>query len=90
MVVDEGRDTMSQLKESPVNKEHKPYKSIIITGTDIIDDPFDDPPKLAQLIPVSTDDEGYSVSTGEEDIGSTDEEHEVITEKSVDLCYIFA
>lgn len=47
MVVDEGRDTMSQLKESSVNKEHRPYKPIRIIGTEnIIDDPFDDPPKL--------------------------------------------
>lgn len=53
----------------------------MIIGMEIIDDPFDDPPKLAQLIPVSTDEEGDSVSTG----GSTDEEHEVIT---VDLCYL--
>ncbi|WZZ65415.1 hypothetical protein YC2023_076785 [Brassica napus] len=73
VVVDEGRDTMSQLKESSVNKEHRPYKPIMIIGMEIIDDPFDDPPKLAQLIPVSTDEEGDSVSTG----GSTDEEHEL-------------
>ncbi|KAF3522525.1 hypothetical protein F2Q69_00048019 [Brassica cretica] len=73
VVVVEGRDTMSQLKESSVNKEHRPYNPIRIIGTEIIDDPFDDPPKLAQLIPVSTDEEGDSVSTG----GSTDEEHEL-------------
>ncbi|KAF5187710.1 Peptidyl-prolyl cis-trans isomerase [Thalictrum thalictroides] len=47
----EGLDTLEEINEAYVDNNHRPYINIRINHTCIIDDPFDDPPHLAELIP---------------------------------------
>lgn len=49
--VAEGLDTLTRINEAYVDEKNKPYKNIRIKHTYVLDDPFDDPPQLAELIP---------------------------------------
>lgn len=49
--VAEGLETLSRINESFVDEKNRPYKNIRIKHTYILEDPFDDPPQLAGLIP---------------------------------------
>ncbi|KAF5175827.1 Peptidyl-prolyl cis-trans isomerase cyp59 [Thalictrum thalictroides] len=52
--VAEGLDTLERINEAYVDNNHRPYKNIRIKHIYILDDPFDDPPQLAELIPDSS------------------------------------
>ncbi|XP_042496089.1 peptidyl-prolyl cis-trans isomerase CYP59 isoform X2 [Macadamia integrifolia] len=47
----EGLDTLTRINEAFLDDKGRPYKNIRIKHTYILDDPFDDPPQLAELIP---------------------------------------
>ncbi|KAK9086113.1 hypothetical protein Sjap_026524 [Stephania japonica] len=47
----EGLDTLTRINEAYVDEKGRPYKNIRIKHTYILDDPFDDPSQLADLIP---------------------------------------
>ncbi|PIA64064.1 hypothetical protein AQUCO_00201392v1 [Aquilegia coerulea] len=49
--VAEGLDTLERINEAYVDNNHRPFKNIRIKHTYILDDPFVDPPQLAELIP---------------------------------------
>lgn len=49
--VAEGHDTLMRINEAYVDEKGRPYKNIRIKHTYILDDPFDDPSQLAELIP---------------------------------------
>ncbi|XP_041991725.1 peptidyl-prolyl cis-trans isomerase CYP59-like [Salvia splendens] len=49
--VAEGLETLTRINEAYVDEKNRPYKNIRIKHTYIIDDPFEDPPLLAELIP---------------------------------------
>lgn len=49
--VAEGFDTLTKINEAYVDDKGRPFKNIRIKHTYILDDPFDDPPQLAELIP---------------------------------------
>ncbi|CAA0832514.1 Peptidyl-prolyl cis-trans isomerase CYP59 [Striga hermonthica] len=49
--VAEGIETLTRINEAYVDEKSRPYKNIRIKHTYILDDPFDDPPQLADLIP---------------------------------------
>ncbi|XP_010274107.1 PREDICTED: peptidyl-prolyl cis-trans isomerase CYP59 [Nelumbo nucifera] len=49
--VAEGLETLTRINEAYVDEKGRPYKNIRIKHTYILDDPFDDPPQLAELIP---------------------------------------
>ncbi|XP_022147964.1 peptidyl-prolyl cis-trans isomerase CYP59 [Momordica charantia] len=49
--VAEGLDTLSRINEAYADEKGRPYKNIRIKHTYILDDPFDDPSQLAELIP---------------------------------------
>ncbi|KAJ7982053.1 Peptidyl-prolyl cis-trans isomerase-like protein [Quillaja saponaria] len=49
--VAEGLETLTRINEAYVDEKSRPYKNIRIKHTYILDDPFDDPPQLAELIP---------------------------------------
>ena len=42
----EGLDTLEKLNEELCDDDHKPFRDIRISHTIILDDPFDDPPRL--------------------------------------------
>ncbi|XP_056173464.1 peptidyl-prolyl cis-trans isomerase CYP59-like [Syzygium oleosum] len=48
--VAEGIETLTRINEAYVDEKGRPYKNIRIRHTYILDDPFDDPPQLAELI----------------------------------------
>ncbi|TVU32258.1 hypothetical protein EJB05_23982, partial [Eragrostis curvula] len=50
-VVAEGFDTLAKINEAYVDEKGRPFKDIRIKHTYVLDDPFDDPPQLADLIP---------------------------------------
>ncbi|KAJ1255239.1 hypothetical protein BS78_K274000 [Paspalum vaginatum] len=50
-MVAEGFDTLTKINEAYVDDKGRPYKDIRIKHTYILDDPFDDPSQLAELIP---------------------------------------
>ncbi|EOA37532.1 hypothetical protein CARUB_v10011748mg [Capsella rubella] len=50
----EGLDTLTRINEAYVDAKNRPYKNIRIKHTYILDDPFDDPPQLAEMIPGSS------------------------------------
>lgn len=52
--VAEGLDTLIRINEAYVDDKGRPYKNIRIKHTYILDDPFDDPPQLVELIPESS------------------------------------
>ncbi|KAJ0098767.1 hypothetical protein Patl1_20377 [Pistacia atlantica] len=47
----EGLDTLTRINEAYVDEKNRPYKNIRIKHTYILEDPFEDPPQLAELIP---------------------------------------
>ncbi|XP_027061742.2 peptidyl-prolyl cis-trans isomerase CYP59 isoform X1 [Coffea eugenioides] len=49
--VAEGLETLSRINEAYVDENSRPYKNIRIKHTYILDDPFDDPAQLAELLP---------------------------------------
>ncbi|XP_068655946.1 peptidyl-prolyl cis-trans isomerase CYP59 [Aristolochia californica] len=49
--VEEGFDVLTRINEAYVDEKGRPYKNIRIKHTYVIDDPFDDPSQLAELIP---------------------------------------
>ncbi|XP_044947306.1 peptidyl-prolyl cis-trans isomerase CYP59-like [Hordeum vulgare subsp. vulgare] len=49
--VAEGLATLTKINEAYVDDKGRPFKDIRIKHTYILDDPFDDPPQLAELIP---------------------------------------
>ncbi|KAH6768688.1 cyclophilin 59 [Perilla frutescens var. frutescens] len=49
--VAEGLETLTRINEAYVDEKNKPYKNIRIKHTYVLDDPFDDPPQLHELIP---------------------------------------
>ncbi|GAB4836636.1 cytochrome P450 monooxygenase 59 [Ancistrocladus abbreviatus] len=49
--VAEGQETLMRINEAYVDEKGRPYKNIRIKHTYVLDDPFEDPPQLAGLIP---------------------------------------
>ncbi|XP_015882226.3 peptidyl-prolyl cis-trans isomerase CYP59 [Ziziphus jujuba] len=49
--VAEGFDALTRINEAYVDENGRPFKNIRIKHTYILDDPFDDPSQLAELIP---------------------------------------
>ncbi|GJR11166.1 peptidyl-prolyl cis-trans isomerase CYP59 [Tanacetum coccineum] len=47
----EGLETLAKINEAYVDDTYRPYKNIRIKHTYVLDDPFDDPPQLAEHIP---------------------------------------
>ncbi|XP_010479950.1 PREDICTED: peptidyl-prolyl cis-trans isomerase CYP59 [Camelina sativa] len=47
----EGLETLTRINEAYVDAKNRPFKNIRIKHTYILDDPFDDPPQLAEMIP---------------------------------------
>ncbi|GFQ04907.1 peptidyl-prolyl cis-trans isomerase cyp59 [Phtheirospermum japonicum] len=47
----EGLDTLTRINETYVDEKSRPYKNIRIKHTYILDDPFEDPSQLTDLIP---------------------------------------
>ncbi|GJV45963.1 peptidyl-prolyl cis-trans isomerase CYP59 [Tanacetum coccineum] len=47
----EGLETLARINEAYVDDKYRPYKNIRIKHTYVLDDPFDDPPQLAEHIP---------------------------------------
>ncbi|GJM91057.1 hypothetical protein PR202_ga07392 [Eleusine coracana subsp. coracana] len=50
-VVAEGFDTLTKISEAYVDNDGRPFQDIRIKHTYVLDDRFDDPPQLAELIP---------------------------------------
>ncbi|KAK2971980.1 hypothetical protein RJ640_005000 [Escallonia rubra] len=49
--VAEGLETLDRINEAYVDEKSRPYKNIRIKHTYVLDDPFDDPPQLVELVP---------------------------------------
>ncbi|KAF5750562.1 hypothetical protein HS088_TW03G00901 [Tripterygium wilfordii] len=49
--VAEGIETLTRINDAYVDEKNRPYKNIRIKHTYVLDDPFDDPHQLAELIP---------------------------------------
>lgn len=49
--VAEGHDTLTRINEAYVDENGRPFKNIRIKHTYVLDDPFEDPPQLSDLIP---------------------------------------
>ncbi|KAM7277383.1 hypothetical protein ACFE04_019249 [Oxalis oulophora] len=47
----EGLETLTRINDAYVDEKSRPYKNIRIKHTYILEDPFDDPPQLTELIP---------------------------------------
>ncbi|KAG9136536.1 hypothetical protein Leryth_014381 [Lithospermum erythrorhizon] len=47
----EGFEALTRINEAYVDEKGRPYKNIRIKHTYVLDDPFDDPPLLSELIP---------------------------------------
>ncbi|KAF8075406.1 hypothetical protein N665_1096s0006 [Sinapis alba] len=47
----EGLDTLTRINEAYVDARNRPYKNIRIKHTYILEDPFEDPSQLAEMIP---------------------------------------
>ncbi|MCO5555102.1 hypothetical protein L7F22_008643 [Adiantum nelumboides] len=50
-LVAEGEEVLMKINEAFVDDKFRPYKNIRIKHTHVLDDPFEDPPQLAELIP---------------------------------------
>ncbi|XP_057765205.1 peptidyl-prolyl cis-trans isomerase CYP59 [Salvia miltiorrhiza] len=70
--VAEGLETLTRINEAYVDEKNRPYKNIRIKHTYIIDDPFEDPPLLAELIP-DTSPEGKPKDEVEDDVRLEDD-----------------
>ncbi|CAE5960149.1 unnamed protein product [Arabidopsis arenosa] len=68
----EGFDTLTRINEAYVDGKNRPYKNIRIKHTHIIDDPFDDPPQLAEMIPDASP-EGKPKEEVEDDVRLEDD-----------------
>ncbi|KAH7435346.1 hypothetical protein KP509_06G061200 [Ceratopteris richardii] len=53
-LVAEGEEVLMKINEAFVDDKHRPFKNIRIKHTYILDDPFEDPVQLAELIPESS------------------------------------
>ncbi|KAM7268508.1 hypothetical protein ACFE04_010674 [Oxalis oulophora] len=49
--VAEGLETLTRINDAYVDEKSRPFKNIRIKHTYILEDPFDDPPQLMELIP---------------------------------------
>ncbi|GMI81092.1 hypothetical protein HRI_001778400 [Hibiscus trionum] len=49
--VGEGFETLTRINEAYVDDKNRPYKNIRIKHTYVLEDPFDDPSQLSELIP---------------------------------------
>ncbi|KAM7495715.1 hypothetical protein LguiB_030324 [Lonicera macranthoides] len=49
--VAEGLEMLNRINEAYVDEKGRPYKNIRIKHTYVLDDPFDDPPQLSELVP---------------------------------------
>lgn len=49
--VAEGHDTLTRINEAYVDEKGRPFKNIRIKHTYVLEDPFEDPPQLTELIP---------------------------------------
>ncbi|XP_027355090.1 peptidyl-prolyl cis-trans isomerase CYP59 [Abrus precatorius] len=49
--VAEGFETLTRINEAYVDEKGRPYKNIRIKHTYVLEDPYDDPPQLAEFIP---------------------------------------
>ncbi len=47
----EGDDTLEKLNTLYCDLEHRPYQDVRVLHTYALDDPFDDPAPLAELVP---------------------------------------
>ncbi|CAN8321971.1 unnamed protein product [Cochlearia groenlandica] len=47
----EGFETLTRINEAYVDAKNRPYKNIRMKHTYILEDPFDDPPQLSEMIP---------------------------------------
>ncbi|XP_019154882.1 PREDICTED: peptidyl-prolyl cis-trans isomerase CYP59 isoform X4 [Ipomoea nil] len=54
--VAEGIDTLDRINEAFIDEKGRPFKNIRVKHTYILDDPFDDPPELVELIPDASPD----------------------------------
>ncbi|XP_010552435.1 PREDICTED: peptidyl-prolyl cis-trans isomerase CYP59-like [Tarenaya hassleriana] len=70
--VAEGFDTLTRINEAFVDTKNKPYKNVRIKHTYILEDPFDDPPQLAELIPDASP-EGKPKEEVEDDVRLEDD-----------------
>ncbi|KAE9458431.1 hypothetical protein C3L33_09679, partial [Rhododendron williamsianum] len=70
--VAEGLETLQRINEAYVDNKSRPYKNIRIKHTYILDDPFEDPAQLAELIPDSSP-EGKPKDEVEEDVRLEDD-----------------
>ncbi|CAO2826076.1 unnamed protein product [Amaranthus hypochondriacus] len=52
--VAEGHETLTRINEAYADDKGRPFKNIRIKHTYVLDDPFEDPPQLADLIPGSS------------------------------------
>ncbi|KAI8013527.1 LRR receptor-like serine/threonine-protein kinase [Camellia lanceoleosa] len=50
-IIHQGHETLQRINEAYVDDKSRPYKNIRIKHTYILDDPFDDPSQLSELIP---------------------------------------
>ncbi|RZC94239.1 hypothetical protein C5167_021486 [Papaver somniferum] len=70
--VAEGLETLTRINEAYLDEKGRPYKNIRIKHTYILDDPFDDPPQLASLIPDASP-EGKPLAEIDDDVRLEDD-----------------
>ncbi|OIT18707.1 peptidyl-prolyl cis-trans isomerase cyp59, partial [Nicotiana attenuata] len=68
----EGLDTLNRINEAYVDEKGRPFKNIRIKHTYILDDPFDDPAQLSDLIPDASP-EGKPKDEVEDDVRLEDD-----------------
>ncbi|KAL1203799.1 Peptidyl-prolyl cis-trans isomerase CYP59 [Cardamine amara subsp. amara] len=68
----EGLDTLTRINEAYVDAKNRPYKNIRIKHAYILEDPFDDPPQLAEMIP-DTSPEGKPKEEVKDDVRLEDD-----------------
>ncbi|KAL3364880.1 hypothetical protein AABB24_013579, partial [Solanum stoloniferum] len=68
----EGQETLDRINEAYVDGKGRPFKNIRIKHTYIVDDPFDDPPQLSDLVPDASP-EGKPKDEVEDDVRLEDD-----------------
>ncbi|EOA13397.1 hypothetical protein CARUB_v10026436mg [Capsella rubella] len=68
----EGFDTLTRINEAYVDAKNRPYKNIRIKQTYMLEDPFEDPPKLAEMI-LNASPEGKPKEEVEDDVRLEDD-----------------
>lgn len=68
----EGQETLDRINEAYVDGKGRPFKNIRIKHTYILDDPFDDPPQLSELVPDASP-EGKPKDEVEDDVRLEDD-----------------